>query len=81
MAKFVATLSLVKCWLEMCTRKVKGRAKGIEWWGSSLPISWSGPLRSRAHGWEILLPSNFKFFCIKQAPNHSKPSAKIHEIF
>lgn len=29
---------------------------------------------------EISLPSNFRFFYIKQAPNHSKPSTKICEM-
>lgn len=29
---------------------------------------------------EISLPSNFRLFYIKQAPNHSKPSTKICEM-
>lgn len=78
------TLSLVKCWLEMCTNKVSRRVRGLPKGESSEKTHslFAGEFPSDTEPLtEILLPSNFTFFYIKQAPNHSKPSAKIGELF
>lgn len=81
------TLSLVKCWLEMCPKhpnKVKGRVRDFPkgYRGEKIHCLFAGELPSDTEPLiEISLPGNFTFSYIKQAPNHPKPSAKIREIF
>lgn len=85
--ELVTTLSLVKCWLEMCPKhpnKVKGRVrdfpKGNS--GEKTHCLFAGEFPSDTEPLiEISLPGNFIFSYIKQAPNHPKPSAKICEMF
>lgn len=86
-AEFFASLSLVKCELEKCTKhpnKVKGKVrdfpKGES--GEETHCLSVGEFPSDTEPLiEISLPGNFRFFYIKQAPNHSKLSAKICEMF
>lgn len=81
------TLSLVKCWLEMCPKhpnKVKGRVRDFPkgYSGEKIHCLFAGELPSDTEPLiEISLPGSFTFSYIKQAPNHPKPSAKIREIF
>ena len=85
--ELVTILSLVKCWLEMCTKhpnKVKGRARDFpkRAIGEKTHCLFAGEFPSDTEPLtEISLPRNLTFFYIKQAPNHSKPSAKIREMF